>query len=272
MLVEKLFESEEIVINYADNETGNPLLVMLHGSTLNWQSMGGLIRKFEQDWHIYACDLPGHGKSGRSRSGYREVDFVCAISAFTEQCIGHPIVLLGFSVGALVSLGVAARIPQFIRAIVVLEPPLINRDVSMKLLSSNEWFTWLTEVLTSASTLEEVVTKCKESNPEMTEEVVLEQAKMIHAIDPESITYLVKDQLLENFNLAQEFSKIACPAILIRGEPELGGMCRDEDAALIEALVPQIKTVQIKGCGHEVIWGPAGEASLAHVTQFLKSL
>lgn len=127
MLTEKLFETDEWVLNYADGETPKPRLVMVHGSSLNWQTFGELIPALEQDWHIYACDLPGHGKSRRSLSGYRGVDYVRAITAFIEQCIEQPIVLLGFSTGALVTLGVAAAIPKLIRAIVVLDPPLMNR-------------------------------------------------------------------------------------------------------------------------------------------------
>ena len=70
MLTEKSFDTGEIVINFAEGETAGPPLVMLHGSSLNWQSYEEFIPTLEQSWHIYACDLRGHGKSGRAKSGY----------------------------------------------------------------------------------------------------------------------------------------------------------------------------------------------------------
>jgi len=69
MLTEKSFDTGEIVINFAEGEAAGPPLVMLHGSSLNWQSFGEFIPTLEQSWHIYACDLRGHGKSGRAKSG-----------------------------------------------------------------------------------------------------------------------------------------------------------------------------------------------------------
>ena len=66
MLTEKTFDAGEIVINFAEGEAAGPPLVMLHGSTLRWQTFGNFIPTLEQSWHIYACDLRGHGKSGRA--------------------------------------------------------------------------------------------------------------------------------------------------------------------------------------------------------------
>jgi len=46
----------------------------------------------------------------------------------------------------------------------------------------------------------------------------------------------------------------------------------DSDVDLFKKLVPQGMTVSIKDVGHEVIWGPPGQAALEQVTHFLKSL
>ncbi len=273
MLTEKTFDTGEIVINFTEGEAAGPPLVMLHGSTLRWQSFGYFIPVLEQSWHIYACDLRGHGKSGRAISGYRFGDFVPDTIAFVERFIGQPIVLVGFSTGAVVTLGVAARLPKLIRAIVLLDPPLMLRNSSIKQATEPyPWFTWVSETLASTRTIEEVVARCRERAPELEEIDAQNQAKMIHSIDPESVAYLLNDRFFESFDLEQVLPQVACPALLVRGEPELGGVVRDSDVALLQAHIPHVTTIQIRDIGHGIIWEQPGKMTLEHVTQFLNSL
>ncbi|HEY3232994.1 MAG TPA: alpha/beta hydrolase, partial [Roseiflexaceae bacterium] len=195
MLTEKSFDTGEIVINFAEGEAAGPPLVMLHGSTQNWQRFGEFIPTLEPSWHIYACDLRGHGKSGRATSGYRITDFVPDTITFIERFIGQPTVLLGFSLGALVTLGVAAQLPKLIRAIVLLEPGLMLRNSSIQSIAPYEWLSWVNETLTSTRTIEEVVARCKARLPEDDEAEARRTAKMVHSLDPESVTCLLNDRI-----------------------------------------------------------------------------
>jgi pimeloyl-ACP methyl ester carboxylesterase len=63
MLTEKIFDTGTIKINYAEGAPNSTPLVMLHGGTAHWQELMPLITELEKDWHIYACDARGHGKS-----------------------------------------------------------------------------------------------------------------------------------------------------------------------------------------------------------------
>jgi pimeloyl-ACP methyl ester carboxylesterase len=273
MLTEKSFDAGEIVINFAESDTMGPPLIMLHGSTLNWQTFEEFIPTLEQSWHIYACDLRGHGKSGRANSGYRIADFMPDTIAFIERYIRQPTFLLGFSMGALVVLGVAARLPRFIRGIVLLEPGLMLRDSSIKQATEPfSWLTWIRATLASTHTVEEVVARRKELEPEVPEIIAQNDAKMIRNIDPESVNYLLNDRVYEGFDLEQLLPNVACPALLVRGEPQVGGVVRDSDVALLKAHIPHLITTQVKAIGHGICWGQPGKMTLEHVTQFLDSL
>ncbi|HSJ87979.1 MAG TPA: alpha/beta hydrolase [Anaerolineales bacterium] len=272
MLTEKSFDTGEIVINFAEGDTAGPPLVMLHGSTLRWQTFGEFIPTLEEKWHIYACDLRGHGKSGRATSGYRIADFVPDTVAFIERFVGQPTIVLGYSTGAMVTLGVAAQLPRLIRSIVLLDPPLMTRNTSIKQAEPYSWFTWVRGTLASTITLEEVLASLKELDPEQPEIYAQNDAEMILNIDPESIAYVLNDRFFENFDLDQVLPQVACPALLVRGDPAFGGMVRDNDVALLEAHIPHIKTIQVSGIGHAICWGAAGQTALDHVVQFLTSL
>jgi pimeloyl-ACP methyl ester carboxylesterase len=273
MLTEKSFDTGEIVINFAESDTMGPPLVMLHGSTLNWQTFEEFIPTLEKSWHIDACDLRGHGKSGRASSGYRIADFVPDTIAFIERYIGRPTFLLGYSMGAMVALDVAARLPRLIRGIVLLEPGLMLRDSSIKQATEPySWLIWVSATLASTHTVEEVVARRKELEPEVPEIIAQNDAKMIRNIDPKSITYLLNDWIFEGFDLEQLLPNVVCPALLVRGEPEVGGVVRDSAVALLKAHIPHIIATQVKGIGHGICWVAPGKTTLEHVTQFLDSL
>lgn len=272
MLAEKTFDTGEIVISYYESDTVADPLVLLHGSTLRWQSFGQFIPTLERSWHVYACDLRGHGKSGRARSGYRVVDFVPDTSEFIQRAIGQPTVLVGFSTGAVVTLALAARLPNLIRGIVLLDPPLRTRDTSIKETTEPyPWFIWVMETLTTTHTFEEVMDRCRERTPEADELDNRDLAEMISAIDPASLEVLLEDQFYEGFAWGRLLEQVNCPALLVRGDPEMGSMVRERDVIFLEANLPQLTTEQVEA-GHGIIWEPPAEETLKHMTRFLNSL
>ena len=46
--------------------------------------------------------------------------------------IGEPVILIGHSNGGTIALGVAAKIPELLRAVVLLDPSLCLRDSSLQ--------------------------------------------------------------------------------------------------------------------------------------------
>lgn len=95
---------------------------------------------------------------------------------------------------------------------------------------------------------------------------------MVSGVDPASVTCLLEDWTFQDFDLERVLPRVICPALMVRGERELDSVIRDSDAALFETLVPHSKTVQVKGIGHGIIWGPPGQVTLGHVMVFLNAL
>ena len=126
MLTEKSFYTGSLTINYAEGPTNGEPLVLLHGGTTRWQELNPLISELEDHWHVFACDLRGHGKSGHADS-YRAIDFFPDTITFVQNLIGSPATLVGHSAGAIATLGTAAQIPELIQATIVLDPPLFLR-------------------------------------------------------------------------------------------------------------------------------------------------
>src|ERR1044071_6336346 len=98
MLQEKTFNTGEVIINYAEGPKFGPTMVLLHGGTVSWEHYQPLLPALTAQYHIYACDLRGHGKSGRpADEQYHAIDYARDVSAFLRQQIGEPVILVGHS-------------------------------------------------------------------------------------------------------------------------------------------------------------------------------
>jgi pimeloyl-ACP methyl ester carboxylesterase len=99
MLVEKSFDTGEVVLNYAEGPDNGPPIVLLPGGTMRWQDYyNPLISMLYNRWHTYAVNARGHGKSGRTPGKYRLKDYTSDVVAFTEE-LKEPAAIFGYSMG-----------------------------------------------------------------------------------------------------------------------------------------------------------------------------
>lgn len=246
MLTETRFDTGTLTINYAEGPANGSPLVLLHGGTARWQELNPLITELEHHWHVYACDKRGHGKSDRAAS-YRVVDFFPDTVAFIKYHIGAPTVLLGHSGGAIVALGVAAQIPELIRAVIVLDPPLFLREESLKSSSPYNYFLGVHDILTQQQTAHAVFL---EIFPEMDETGIQYLEDMIRLVDPEFVKVLLEDRFFEDLNVPAMLEKVTCPTLLLYGELDKGAVVRDRDVEFFLNHVSKGTAIQIKNAGH----------------------
>jgi pimeloyl-ACP methyl ester carboxylesterase len=110
-------------MHYAEGGNGDIPVVLIHGATLNSSFMSEIIPGLEDVAHIYACDLLGHGQSDWADNHYLITDYVEGISAFIRDVSGQGSVVVGFSIGGLVAIGAAARVPNLVIGVAALDPP-----------------------------------------------------------------------------------------------------------------------------------------------------
>jgi len=106
----------------ADYGGDGPVMLLVHGlggAHLNWMSVAPQMAAHHR---VYALDLPGFGRSplaGRRSTIAANVDLLTR--AITRLSRG-PIVLMGNSMGGLLSIGAAALHPSLIDALVLVDP------------------------------------------------------------------------------------------------------------------------------------------------------
>lgn len=111
-------------VHHVDHGGSGPTMMMVHGlggSAMNWASLAPLLTDRA---HVHALDLAGHGAT--PRDGRRSTVWANAglLTAFVEQVLGSPVVLVGNSMGGMICLLVAHRRPDLVAGLVLLDPAI----------------------------------------------------------------------------------------------------------------------------------------------------
>ena len=121
---EKILETQGVIINYAEAPSSGPPLILLHGIPGRWQEFLPIMPDLVFSYHLYAIDLRGQGKSGRSTGQYHSKFYGKDILSFLNHEFTEPVILFGMSAGGLVALDVAAQAPGRVKALILGDSPI----------------------------------------------------------------------------------------------------------------------------------------------------
>jgi (E)-2-((N-methylformamido)methylene)succinate hydrolase len=97
-----------------------PAVILIHGVGLRAESWGGILPGLATQHTVYALDLPGHGDSPMIDKADPTVsDYTDQIASSLQELPG-PVCVAGHSLGALISLDLAARYPEMVQAVAAL--------------------------------------------------------------------------------------------------------------------------------------------------------
>jgi pimeloyl-ACP methyl ester carboxylesterase len=246
MLVEKSFDTGEVVLNYAEGPDNGPPLVMLHGTTGRWQNQLPLINHFLSRWHIYAPDFRGHGLSGRTPNKYGLRYMYNDTVKFISQVVKEPAHIFGHSLGGRIAIIVAANNPYITKSIMV--------AFDMKSTGLGDRMTRLGEILENKKTFDEM----KEAFVDRWGDNPVElwtRVRNYVALDPEfprSIADRVDDpddeeSYVYGYKPLELMEKISCPVLLLQAET---GMMKDEGVKKALGILSKGYHVKLDGFSH----------------------
>ena len=132
MLVERRFDTGEVVLNYAEGPNNGPPLWLLHGVLSKWQFYHPIIPYLQSRWHIHATDLRGHGKSEHTPQQYGLEYYYNDLQQFIDNKITEPVTLVGHSLGGVMTCMLASKNSDKVKAAILLDPPLFFSDRKSK--------------------------------------------------------------------------------------------------------------------------------------------
>lgn len=227
-LQEKSFDTAELTLNIAEGPPAGPPLLLIPGGGGRWQEFQPILPALTQDWHVYALDLRGHGRSGRVPGRYRPEQYVPDITAVLDQHIKEKTVLFGHSLGGWIALLTAAARPQKTHALILGDPPLnIKRFLAYEG-SAEQKEMWRT---------------------------LRDQLTTNNQIDPDVIFYHASgrlDEYVQHVNIESLLPQLTCPTLLLQADPSQGGLITDKDAQHALSLLPDGRYIQLKNSGHDL--------------------
>ncbi len=267
----KSFNTGEVTLSYFEGPANGQPLVLLHGLTLNNNEWATLLPELTRHWHVYAPELRGHGQSGRAPDNqYRIVDYARDIIAFLKQ-IGQPVVLIGHSLGGLVAILAAARYPEGVSALVLLDPPLFSFAEGVDgQQSTKARFQMVSALVKDNPPYETVVARLRTAMPQAPEPMIMGLAGFITGVDAGTVDCVLRDQSWDGENLPDAERSLRCPTLLIHGDWDRDAAVRPQDVDEFKANVPAATVIHIAQADHFLKMFEQPNLVLDGVKQFLQ--
>ena len=109
-------------------------VLFIHGIGLSSEAWSDVVGKLPTDIRIITIDLLGFGKSPKPTWAIYNVRMQARtiIAAFLRLNVRGPVILVGHSLGALVSVEIAKRYPLLVKSLILCSPPFYRQDLASR--------------------------------------------------------------------------------------------------------------------------------------------
>lgn len=129
---ESTFDTGEILLNFAEaGSAEKPAVLLIPGQTESWWGYEKAMALLQNDFHIFAVDLRGQGRSSRTPGRYTLDNIGNDLVRFIALHIKEPVIVSGLSSGGLVSAWLSAYAPPgMVRGALYEDPPFFSSQVN----------------------------------------------------------------------------------------------------------------------------------------------
>lgn len=244
---------EGVRLHYTRTGGDKPPLVLAHGVTDDGLCWTPLARLLEAERDVIMVDARGHGRSSAPESGYdpltqgRDLAGVIAALGLKKPPV------LGHSMGAATTLGLASQFPDVPGAIVLEDPPAWwtpqpEEDPAMAERAAGI-MAWIKSLRTK--TREELIAGERVNSPTWSDDELGPWADSKLLVDP-VVGRIFQDRFVSRLGWPEALRAISCPAVLITADPERGAIVTAEGAEGLRAVIPQLQVVHLAGAGHNI--------------------
>lgn len=255
-------------IHYYRTGGEKPPIIMLHGLTDNGLCWNRIPVLLEAEYDVIMVDARGHGLSGLDARGAGLDIQADDIAALIDQLGLVRPVLIGHSMGAAEAALIAARMPQAIRGVVLIDPPWRDEEEIGE--NSRERLPESTRAgfrQDKETDLETLMARGRAANPGWDESEFMQWAKAKQQVNLDVLDSVI----IRNFPWHEVAPRLECPGLLITGDPQLGAIITPALAKKIGRAWKKGKVIHIPGAGHSIHRDRLGPVMSA-VNEFLHRL
>lgn len=115
-------------IHYVEaGKKGRQIALLIHGWSSSWYAASPLLGQLAQRFHVIAIDLPGYGQSPPLEETTTIPRYVDLLADLIGQISDGPVVLVGHSMGGMISVTLALTHPVLVERMVLLSPTISGR-------------------------------------------------------------------------------------------------------------------------------------------------
>ncbi|MFC4873682.1 alpha/beta fold hydrolase [Negadavirga shengliensis] len=251
---------------YIQEGAGGEVILFSHGLFWSHMMFEKQIREFKEGYTVIAYDHRGQGKSGCA-----DGDF--SLDALTEDAVeiidklaGKAVHFVGLGMGGFIGLRLAARYPDKIKTLVLMETsaspePVENLPKYRFLNGLIKWFGFiplvtakLMEVLFAESWIKS--TENRQAYKYWRQQLGGNSKSMHHSFKA----------VMERKGIEEEVRGIRCPVMIIVGDEDVA--TKSEKAKYLQMAIPDSKLHVLPGSGHSISIEKPGEVNVL-IRQFL---
>jgi pimeloyl-ACP methyl ester carboxylesterase len=252
----------DIPIHLTVYEGTGPALLLLHGISGTGAAWWPIIDDLAESFTPVTIDLRGHGNSGKPEAGYLYDDYIGDLNRVLDHLgIDHPLIM-GHSLGGLITLWWAARHPGRAAGLVIEDSPLRSGEHFRS--AFDGW------IHLNALPTQQVAAHYAVEHPKWKPETVQRRAEMMTSTARNVFAELRADSLANHgVDRIAEIEGVSSPVLLIHGDIESGGMVHPDDKDAFQRRLANASTHRIQGGSHGLHTDHA-RAFLAAAMPFLK--
>jgi N-formylmaleamate deformylase len=263
-------------LRYFRSGGDHPALVLVHGFTDNALYYSALAEVLSEDYDVVAYDCRGHGASDRALGSFSDDDrandllgLVGALSLDRPVVIGHS--MGGSTIGRAI-----VKQPGFCRGAIFEDPAWWERPPAATEAEEQQHIeigrsrnaAWQSSIASlQAGTWDDGLALRRSEEPKWSDSDLSLSLAARFEVELDLFTYFPTAQA-EWHSVVE---KIACPALLMIGENERGGIISVASAEEAASISPLLQWHQVLGAGHAIRYDQPTEF-LAVVTAFLRHL
>lgn len=235
---------------YKESGSGQETIVFSHGLLMDHTMFEAQRAAFEGRYRVIAYDHRGQGQSADPGSSY-DMDTVAAdAAALIEALKAAPCHFAGLSMGGFVGMRLAARRPELVRTLT-----LMNTGAQKEAASSRLRYGFLAQLVKIVGTapftgiaVKELFGKTTRSSADPAKQKMLKEWTAKLRSRPKHTAHALMGVMNRPEFSAQELAAIRCPTLIITGEddtPQPPG-----NSEKLQAAIRNSRLVRISGCGH----------------------
>ncbi len=110
-----------------EGQANRTVAILIHGWASSWYALSPLLPHLSQRHRCLAVNLPGYGSSPPMPGRATIPDYADLITALIQQVTDKPVVLVGHSMGGMISLTIALKNPELVERMVLLCPTISGK-------------------------------------------------------------------------------------------------------------------------------------------------